>query len=328
MIALVTGAGGFIGGNLVRQLLEAGYTVRAFIRNTERAVEGLNVDVFRGDILEPETLGPAMDGVDVVFHVAGLIELKRSAAENMQRVNVDGVENIISACRSAGVKKLIHFSSIHALRARPFDAPFSEKNKLAGSDSHPYDHTKAQGEQKVMAAAAAGMDAVIVNPTGVIGPIDFEPSRMGEAILMLAQGKMPALINTGFNWVDVRDVCSSAIAAVEKGISGERYLLYGHWASFGELAKNTHAAGGRRPPMMTVPMWLAQIGAPFAEFWAWITGSEPLFSRDSLHMLIEQNPDLDGEKSASVLGHSPRSLEETISDSLEWFAEAGMWTRR
>ena len=170
------------------------------------------------------------------------------------------------------------------------------------------------------AVIAEGLDAVITHPTGIIGPWDFEPSRMGQVFLDLAHRRLPSLVDGGFDFVDVRDVVQGTIAAAKKGRTNESYLLSGTYRTVGELAKAAQEVTGVRPPRTTSPMWLARVGAPFLEMAAKVTGSQPLYTAESLEAL-RANHLLDNQKAREELGFNPRPTAESIRDIYRWFAE-------
>ena len=170
---------------------------------------------------------------------------------------------------------------------------------------------------------ARGLDAVIVNPSSVIGPFDFIPSAMGEVLIDLVYGRFPALVgDAGFDWVDVRDVVASALVAECRGRKGEHYLLSGHWLSLVELAQLWGRVSGAKIPRLVAPMWLARAAAPFAANWARLWRRRPLFTSDSLRVL-RNHRQISHACATGELGHNPRPLEETLRDTYQWFKQAG-----
>jgi dihydroflavonol-4-reductase len=320
MTVVVTGAAGHVGANLVRTLLAAGKPVRAVVRDDTRGVEGLPLELVRGDVLDPVSLRAAFEGAETVFHLASVITVAGDPTGVVRRTNVEGAGNVAKACRAAGVRRLVHFSSIHAFAAQPRDGLIDESRDRTGETSGQpvYDRTKAAGEREILAVVERGLDAVIVNPTAVLGPFDFKPSRMGRVIRMLAAGTMPALVGGGFDWVDARDVAAGALAAAERGRSGERYLLSGRWTTFTELARIVSACSGGRLPRFTSPMGLARLGAPFVGAFSKLTGAEPLYTGEALHALRNHRR-ITNARARAELGYAPRPLEQTIADTVAWF---------
>lgn len=324
MTVVVTGASGHIGGNLVRELLARGVRLRALVHEDRRAVDGLDLDVARGDVLDLDSLRRAFGRAELVYHLAARISIVDDDAAETWAVNVRGTENVVAACRDAGVKRLVHFSSIHALAPEPADRPVDETRPLAEGRHVPhYDRSKAAAERAVLAGVRAGLDAVIVNPTAVVGPHDYRSSPMGQVFLDLYRGALPAIVEGGFDWVDVRDAVAGAIAAAERGGRGERYLLSGHRASMRELAALVEDVTGSRPPRVVVPMWLARAGAPVATAVANLAGRRPRFTRASLHAL-RNHREVRHDKASRELGYQPRPLRETIEATFAWFRGAGV----
>jgi len=320
----VTGASGHLGANLVRALLEDGHEVSVLVRDDVRAIEGLPVRRVRGDLFDPAALRDAFDGAEVVFHAAGMIAIMGDPRGEVRRVNQLGPRAVVEACLETGVRRLVHVSSIHALSSRPAEAPTDETRAPSDSDpdATPYDRSKAMGEREIAAGVARGLDAVVVNPTGIIGPCDWKPSRMGRFIVALARGRMPALVQGGFDFVDARDVAQGAIAAARLGRRGERYLLSGSWLTVPALSHQVARAAGTRPPRLVVPMSLARLGAPFAEVVSRLAGTSPLFTSESLQALRHHSA-ICRDKAGRELGYAPRPLAETIATTLAWHRAQG-----
>ena len=265
MKALVTGATGLVGANLCRTLVERSDTVVALCHSDSDALDGMDLERVPGDVLRTETLLDAADGADVAFHLAARISIDGDPDGQVRAVNVEGTRNVVTACLRAGVRRLVHFSSFHALTQAPFDDELTEDRPPVGPSAFPYDRSKAAGEREVLAGIERGLPAVILNPTAIIGPHDYRPSLMGEVLLDLYHGRLPSLVPGGSDWVDVRDVCDAAVSAAERGTPGERYLLGGGWTTVGELAALAESITARKGPRLTSPLWLARAGVPFVK---------------------------------------------------------------
>ena len=288
-----------------------------------RNIEGLDVEIIPGDVCHPDSLHKAFEGADVVYHLAARISLASNDYPVLEPINVTGVKNVVEACLDCGVRRLVHFSSIHAFIQESVGKPIDETCRLVEpKNCPPYDRTKAAGEKIVYSAIDRGLDAVIISPTAVIGPYDWEPSFLGEALLNLARGKMPALVHGGFDWVDVRDVVAGALAAEKKAPAGAKYLLSGHFASVCDLAVMVEEIMGTPAPKMVMPKWLAFVGAPFMAGFAKMTGNRPLYTSASVRAL-RSGQDVSHNKAARELGYKPRPLRQTIVDTFEWFHESG-----
>jgi len=327
MTAVVTGASGHIGANLVRALIDAGQNTRSLVHVSCRGIEGLNTEIFRGDIRDCDSLYRAFDGADIVYHLAANISLKTNSWAVLKSINVAGTRNVIEACLHCGVKRLVHFSSIHALTQEPMDVPVDETRPLVESTNYPpYDRSKAASEKEVRLAIEKGLNAVIIYPTAVFGPHDYQMSYFGEALLSIARGKLPALVSGGFDWVDVRDVVKGAMLAAERAPAGAGYLLSGHWVSLCDLAAMVSEITGAGIPGLVCPMWLARLGAPFITGVCEIIGKRPLYTSVSMRAL-QSNKDISHEKATRELGYCPRPFRESLVDTLRWFEENGLLDR-
>lgn len=319
-LVVVTGASGHVGAALVRALLARGERVRALVRTDVRAVEGLDVEVRRVDVRERAAVEGALEGARVVYHAAAQLTLAAGPDPAAEAVNVEGTRNVVDACRAAGVRRLVHFSSAHAL---------SHGGELLGAaEGRVYERSKADAERTVQAAAAAGdVDATIVSPAAVYGPFDHKPSYIGRVLLLLARGLVPATVGGGQSWVDVRDVAAAALAAAERGRTGARYVVGGHWHPMTHFATAAARASGGRAPLLTLPKRLVAAVAPVAERAARLARVEPLLTEASLDAL-EDRPRASDGLAERELGHAPRPLEETLADTYRWFEEKGMLRRK
>ena len=323
MTVAVTGASGHIGANLVRALLAEGRPVRALVHCDARALEGLELETVRGDICDIQSLRQAFDGAETVYHLAAHVSIRSNEWPWLESVNITGTRNVVDACLDRGVKRLVHFSSIHAIQQEPFDRPVDESSPLVGRRRYlPYDCSKADSEREVCKGINRGLDAVIINPTGVIGPYDYKPSHFGEALLKMARGTLPGLVNGGFDWVDARDVVQAAIKAEHGAPRGSQYILSGHWASIKQLALLVEELTGVATRGPVFPLWIAGCAAPAITVFDRACRHRSLYTRASLKTL-HSNCNISHDKAAWELGFNPRPLKETIGDTLEWFAGYG-----
>ena len=324
MLAAVTGASGHLGANLIRALLDRQWKVRTLVYHDTRALEGLDLERVPGDVLDLESLKRLFGGADVVFHLVGRISVVTWDRREVEAVNITGVRNAIDACKATNVKRLIHVSSFHAHQQEPMDEAMDESRPLLGPGSYPpYDHSKAEGERIVKSAIEEGLDAIIINPSGMLGPYDFKPSHFGETILSIAKGDLPALVDAGLSWVDIRDVAEGMMYACEKAKSGTKYFLSGHWVTLRDIAQQISSITGVRPPKIVFPMWIAKTAAPLATFFDRIRGNRPLFTPIAMREL-ESNPNISHDKASRELGYTPRALEQTLTDTMEWFRSYGL----
>ncbi|MFH1435125.1 MAG: SDR family oxidoreductase [Pseudomonadota bacterium] len=323
MTVVITGASGHVGGVLTRTLIKQRRHVRVLVHKDTRALDDLRVQRVEADILKPDTLAKAFQGAGTVYHLAAHISIEGGKDRITRMINVEGTSNVVDACIEANVEKLVHFSSIHALNACPKDQEIDETREYVDTgDCYMYDRTKAEAERIVLMGVKRGLFAVIVNPTGIIGPLDFKPSHMGQVLVTMYQGKLPALMEGGFNWVDVRDVVTGAMAAEQRGRRGQSYLLSGHWMALKDLARLIHEVTGVKQPTFVSPYWLARLGAPFAASYNRLRGKPASYTSASISYLQDYRY-ISCEKAQTELGYRPRSMRETIEDTYKWFKQAG-----
>lgn len=322
MLTVVTGASGFLGGVLVRKLLAEGRHVRCVDLRCGPGLDDLDIEWMPADVLNRSSLTAAFDGAGVVYHLAAVISVTGDPSGRVWATNVDGVANTAKAALATGVERLVHCSSVHAYDLEAVERVTEESPRAILSSLPTYDRSKAAGEATLRKFIDRGLDAVIVNPTGVVGPPDFTGSRMNSVLLALFQGRLPALVAGGFDWVDARDVASTMLAAERNGRCGENYLLPGHRRSIQELAAVAEEVSGQPKPALTVPMWLARMGSPVANVIERQTGNPLLATSEALHAL-RFSPTVSGAKAQTELGHRPRPIETTVSDVHQWACEQG-----
>jgi len=321
MKVAVTGASGHIGNCLVRELLKKGDHVKVLVHNFENDLAQMDVEMIRGNLLDIESLKKLCAGVDVVFHLAAKIALDNRQPEEVFAVNVTGTKNIIEVSKSAGVKKFIHFSSIDAFQNIHSEMIMDESKPLIESEKAIYAFTKAESERVVLGAVKEGLDAVILSPTAVIGPFDYRGSFLGEALLKIYKNQIPMLISGGYNWVDVRDIAAAAIQSMESGRKGEKYILSGNFCSLKDLSEMTGRISGKRTPKILAPVFLAKLACPFFQFYYSITKGKPIYTSQSLDLLINSPKNISLEKARKELGYDPRPLEQTLRDTFNWYKE-------
>ncbi len=323
MTVAITGANGHIGANLIRALVDKGIPTRCLVHVNHRAINGLPVEKVTGDVRDFDSICRAFQGVDVVYHLAASISLSMANWSLLEEINVKGTRNVVEACRRQGVRRLIHFSSIHALVQEPLTIPVDERRPLVDSRGcPPYDRSKAAAEREVRAGIEKGLDAVIIYPTAVFGPHDYQPSFFGEALMSIARRKLPGLVTGGFDWVDARDVVAGAMMAEAKAPAGASYLMSGHWVSMVDIAVIIKEITGIYTDKFVCPLWLAHLGAPFIEGYSHFIRRRPLYTSVSLRAL-KSNRHISHEKATRELGYQPRPFRETLADTLHWFESNG-----
>jgi dihydroflavonol-4-reductase len=320
---LVTGAAGHLGNVLVRELISRGEHVRVLILPGEDtfSLTDLQVERVEGNILDEKSLDKAFDGIEYVYHLASIVSISPGQEELLRRVNIEGTKNVLHAAKRAGIKRLVYTSSIHALTRPPQGVtidetlPFDPHNP-AGA----YDATKAAASLAVLEAVKEGLDAVIVCPTGVIGPYDYRRSEMGEMLLEWMGKGVNFMIEGFFDFVDVRDVAVGHILACEKGKSGETYILGGERIHIERMCRTVKEFIGLYAYIVKIPLSLAFFVTPFTEVYYRLTHKRPRFTRYSLET-ITSNSNISSDKAHNELGYFPRSLLNSIQETVTWWQE-------
>jgi dihydroflavonol-4-reductase len=318
--ATITGATGHLGNVLTRELLRRGKRVRVLVEPSDdlRPLSGLPIEIVRGDVLRKETLTGAVSGVDLVFHMAGVVSISSLDVNLVRTVNVDGTRNVVEAARRAGVRRLVYTSSVHALTEPGKGGVLTEEAgydpALAPGD---YGKAKAEASRIVLEAVKGGLDAVIVNPVAVLGPYDYRLSEMGELIRMFAGSGVPAGVDGRYDFVDVRDVAAGHILAAEKGRTGESYLLSGARMTVREVMRILAEEAGARPPRVFLPLPVAAAIAAFAPIFEKVTGRRALLTPYSVHTISIDFETRD-RKAREELGYASTPVEQSLRDAWRW----------
>lgn len=319
MRVTVTGAAGYLGRNLVDLLVRGGNEVVACEHRPAQteAVEGCRWETV--DVLDTQRMREVLAGSEVVFHLAARITL---ADEDpvAWRLNTEGVASVAQAASEVGVRRMVHCSSVHA-----FDTTrgtvVDETSPRAGDGLPVYDRSKYAGELRLAEWIDRGLDAVVVNPSGVFGPVDdlAHLSRMNGILRNAWRGKVPVDMAGGFDWVDVRDVADGTLRAAVDGVRGENYLLGGEYLSMHDAISAAAGHGGARRPLFTLPLGVLRAILPVAQWVGTRRGSD-VFTAASVGSLVS-SPHVDHSKATRVLGYEPRPAQQTIADLTEWFAQ-------
>ena len=325
-IALITGSSGHVGSNLIRELSKQDYKIRCIdFDGDHRAYEGFDVELIKGDITNKESLHPIFKNVDIVFHTAALINLDRRYEKQIRQVNVEGTRNVCEAAVKAGVKKLIHFSSVDAFYRFPIEEPLLESRSLIDDpNAVPYDLSKADGQKIVLEFCEKDLDASIIHPTSIVGPNDFKPGLPMQEMVNLANGKRKLVPNWGYNFVDVRDLCITAISAVKLGRTGQNYIVGGEYHLYSYIAELMKQQLGRTVLLTTIPNFVTYLGLPYEYIKSLITGKPRVLTIDTLHTGKTGNKVVPSTLAREELGHSSRPLEETIYDMVSFFQKRGL----
>ena len=318
---LITGAAGHLGGTIIRALAGRDCAVRGLILPSEKAEDTAQTVYYRGDVTEPASLEPLFEGLSgaetVVIHTAGLISIAAEVTPQLRRVNVDGTRNVVEACLAHGVRRLVYVSSVHAIPAAPDRSVITETDHFSrDSVEGAYAKTKAEASQLVLDAVSRGLDAVIVHPSGILGPYDDGRNHMIQLLRSYLLGKLPAGVTGGYDFVDVRDVAEGCLAAAEKGKKGECYILSNRYCTIGGLLDYARVPAHRRR-VPCVPAKLAEAFTPLIEWAGRVKKKRPLFTRYALRTL-EGNGIFSHDKATMELRYHPRDLKVTVADTIAY----------
>ncbi len=320
MSIVVTGSTGQVGLHLVEALVARGHRVRAVTMPGDRTLrDRRDVEVVEADVRDAASLNRAFLDADTVYHLAAVVSTKTTDDPVLWAVNATGAANAARSAREAGVRKFVHFSSMVVFDPDPRDRPLDEERRRVCGEAHaPYSRSKVLGERLVRREVDAGLDAVVVHPTVVVGP--HENHHAGIVRNLIAPGmagKLPAVIEGGFNLVDVDDVVTGAIAAAERGRTGESYILSGRWYSVRHFAGLCASMSGRRRPVVQLPMWLAKGALPYVELAARLVGMRAPFNAEELNQLAG-NPSIQCGKAERELDYRPRAIDGALDRVKAW----------
>lgn len=328
---LVTGATGFLGGTICRQLIEQGESVRAFALPNDKAIQFIPecVEICEGDLCDVEALErffTVEEGIEtIVLHIASIVTVAPDYNPVVMNVNVGGTKNIIKCClEHKECQKLVYCSSTGAIPetkkgAKIREVRYFDEDQVVGC----YSRSKALATQAVLDAVnIEGLNACVVHPSGILGPEDFAVGETTKTLIDIVKGAMPMGIDGTFNLCDVRDLAAGTIAAAEKGRKGECYILGNEVVSFQDFANMLVKETGCKPVKTFLPLGIANSIASILERKAKKSGKQPLMTTFSVYNLARNNT-FDSSKAKNELGYTTRPYEETIRDEVRWLKESG-----
>jgi len=325
MDVLVTGGTGFVGANLVRELLADGDTVRVLARprGDRRALEGCVVEIVEGDLLDRNSLVRAVRGARRVYHVAADYRLWAPDPSAFYRANVDGTRHVLEAAAAAGVERIVYTSTVGALGIPKDGTPGDERTPVSLGDMvGPYKASKFLAEEVAREHAARGVPVVIVNPSAPVGPWDIKPTPTGQVIVDFLKGRMVASLDTGLNLVHVRDVARGHILAGERGRVGERYILGHRNVSLIETFRMLARLTGIPAPRFRVPYSVAWLAAAGMEGVARLTRTRPQVSLTAVRM-ARKRMYFSATRAVGELGLPQTPVEDALREAVEWFVARG-----
>ena len=320
-IFIVTGAGGHLGSAVVRLLKGRAEEIRGLLLPGEEAPERAGVTYIHGDVREKDSLRPLFaetGGAAVyVIHTAGIVDISDRVSQTLYDVNVNGTKNMLSLCREYAVTRLVYVSSVHAIPEKDAVSVLHEVSHFSADEvTGGYAKTKAEATQAVLDASNAGLDAVVVHPSGILGPYDRAGNHLVQLVRDYLSGKLPACVHGGYDFVDVRDVAWGCIQAALKGRAGECYILSNRHYEIKDVFKMLRMIGGGRQ-LPVLPMWMAKACVPFITLDAKRRKKRPLYTKYSLYTL-SSNDRFSHDKATVELGYRPRDLVQTLRDTVAW----------
>ncbi len=325
MITLVTGATGFVGSHVARQLVARGERVRVLLRRTSqtRAMDGLNVEPAYGDLRDLASVYRAMDGVRCVYHVAGDYRFGVRRPEEIYDSNLIGTRHLLGAARRANVERFVYTSTVATVTV-PREGKLPDEETRAGLDEmigH-YKRSKFMAEQEALRAAGAGLPVVIVNPTAPVGPGDWKPTPTGRIIVDFLNGRMPGYVDTGLNLVPVEDVAAGHLLAAERGRVGQRYILGGRNLTLKAILGMLAAITGRRAPRFRFPHALAMAAGYFDSVISRLLHRQPQIPLEGVRM-ARHKMFVDCSKAQRELGFAAGPVEQALERAVRWYEKNG-----
>lgn len=326
MSTLVTGATGFVGSHVARQLVNAGHSVRVLVRGNSnfQLLEGLDVERVEGDLRDGESLDRAMRGVRLAFHVAADYRLWARNPSEIYQSNVEGTKRLFEAAARAGVERVVYTSTVATIAVPsetenlPNEATRATLDQMIGH----YKRSKFLAELEAEKAVAAGVPVVIVNPTTPVGPGDWKPTPTGRIVVDFLNGKMPAYVDTGLNVADVEDVAAGHLLAAANGRIGERYILGGRNMTLKQILDALAKITGRPAPRVRIPHAVALAAGYVDEWISRLTGRDPQIPVEGVKM-SRHRMFVQSDKAERELGYKPQPVEPALERAVRWYETFG-----
>lgn len=323
---LVTGGSGHLGNSLIRELRSRGLRVRALIQkqDDDQLLKSLDCEIVKGDIRDLDTLELLFkhhDEVLYVIHTAGIISIASKKNQILYDVNINGTKNMCTLALKYHVHRFIYISSVHAIPEKEIGQAIREVD-----DFNPdlviddYAKSKAIASQHVLDQVKLGLNAILVHPSGIIGPYDYGKTHMTMMIEDYMNGMLTSRVKGAYDFVDVRDVAIGVYQALERGRVGQCYILSGQRIDLAYMFETLRKLSGRKYRIHVLPLWFAKLSAPLAEIYYRIRKLPPIYTKYSLHTL-QSNSSFDHQKATNELGYATRPIESTLSDTVYFLRE-------
>lgn len=318
MKVAITGGNGHIGNAIIEELLSRNYSIKALIHSKSNFLENKNIETIKGSLHDEDSLTKLMEGCDYLIHCAAIISINGDQNQQVQKINIQGLENVLKIASKSNLKRVVHLSSVHAYDHIPMDQPMNETRNFVSDQAYAYDKSKRDGQLIARTYFEQGLPIIVVNPTAVFGPPNFAKCKQNSAFVSMSRRRIPFVFKGGYNWVDVRDIAHSVCNALTRGELGESYILGGEYYTLKDLSRVVAKVSKKRIPCFEIPVGLVKSFLPLIGAYYKIRKQDPSVTRESIEILEFGNKHISSEKAQAHLGHHARPVTETMKDLLTW----------
>ncbi len=321
MKVAITGGNGHIGNAIIEELLSRNYTIKALVHSKSNFLESRNIETVKGSLHDEDSLNQLMDGCDYLIHCAAIISINGDKNQQVQKINIQGLENVLKVAAKSNLKRVVHLSSVHAYDHLPMDQPLNEKRNFVSDQAYAYDKSKRDGQLIARKYFEQGLPVIVVNPTCVFGPPNYARCKQNNAFVSMEKRRIPFVFKGGYDWVDIRDIANSVCNALTQGEPGESYILGGKYYTLKDLSRIVAKVSEKRIPCFEIPIGLVKSFLPLISTYYKVRKQDPSVTKESIEILEFGNKHIDSEKARIHLGHHSRPVEETMKDLLTWHRE-------
>jgi dihydroflavonol-4-reductase len=321
MKVAITGGNGHIGNAVIEELIRRDYSVKALVHSKSNFLEIRKIETVKGSLHDENSLLELLKDCDYLIHCAAIISITGDPQGQVQKVNVEGLENILKAAKKSNLKRIIHLSSVHAYDHLPSNETMNETRSFVPDSAYSYDKSKRDGQLIARRYFEEGLPIIVVNPTSVFGPPNYAKCKQNNAFISMSKRRIPFVFKGGYNWVDVRDVSNSICNALTQGQLGESYILGGSYYTLKDLSRVVAKVSNKHIPCFEVPIGWVKTFLPVIGRYYKIMKQDPSLTRESIEILEFGNKFIESEKAKKDLGHNPRPVDETMKDLLSWHRE-------
>jgi dihydroflavonol-4-reductase len=321
MKVAITGGNGHIGNAVIEELIRRDYEIKALIHSKSNFLESRNIETVKGSLHDEESLLELMKDCDYLIHCAAVISINGDQNQLVQKINIEGLENVLKAAKKSKLKRIVHLSSVHAYDHLPTDQTLNETRNFVSDKAYSYDKSKRDGQLIARKYFEEGLPVIVVNPTAVFGPPNYARCKQNNAFISMSKRRIPFVFKGGYNWVDVRDIANSICNALTQGQLGESYILGGNYYTLKDLSRVVAKVSNKRIPCFEIPIALVKSFLPIISVYYKIRKQDPSVTRESIEILEFGNKFIESEKAKKDLGHNPRPIDETMKDLLSWHHE-------